>query len=83
MCGATDHWAKDCLDWKYKQSPKKTTNVVLVNNDAGTAGYMVIHSKFFQLDIYLIGGLTPGQIYMCVLIFLCFLLTRSAGLEPC
>ncbi|WVZ61407.1 hypothetical protein U9M48_011286, partial [Paspalum notatum var. saurae] len=39
VCGATDHWAKDCPDRKYKQPPKKTANVVVANTDAGTSGY--------------------------------------------
>jgi hypothetical protein len=38
---------------------------------------MVIILPFFQYVIYQIGGLTPGPIYMCVLISLCSLLTRS------
>src|SRR5207253_9463161 len=44
---------------------------------------MVIYPQFFQYVIFLIDGLTPGQILMCVLIFLCSLLTRSQGLAPC
>src|SRR6266508_1480632 len=44
---------------------------------------MVIYPQFFQYVIYLIGGLTSGQIFMCVQIFLCSLLTRSQGLASC
>ena len=44
---------------------------------------MVIMLLFFQFVIYQIGGLTPGLIYMYVLIFLCFLFIRSQGLDPC
>src|SRR6266508_3660231 len=44
---------------------------------------MVIYLQFFQYVIFLIGGLTSGKIFMCVLIFLCSLLTRSQGLAPC
>jgi hypothetical protein len=32
VCGATDHWAKDCPDRKDKQS-KKTANVVIADTD--------------------------------------------------
>jgi hypothetical protein len=44
---------------------------------------MVTMPPFFQYIIYQIGRLTPEPIYMCVLIFPYFLLTRSQGLDPC
>ena len=60
---------------------EKSANVLIGDTDKEHQG-MIIMLLLFQLVIYQIGGLTPGPIYMCVLIFLCFVLTRSQGLDP-
>ena len=43
---------------------------------------VIYYLHFFQFVIHLIGGLILVLIFMCVLIFLCFVLTRSQGLDP-
>jgi hypothetical protein len=43
---------------------------------------MVNMLLFFQFVIYQIDGLTAGLIYMCVLIFLCFVLIRLQEHDP-
>jgi hypothetical protein len=45
-------------------------------------GMVTLYLLFFQFVIRLSGGWTLGLIFMCVLMFFCFLLVRSAGLEP-
>jgi hypothetical protein len=68
-----DHFASQCLNRK----GKKSANMV-VSEVGGTSGY----GKFFQYFVHLSGGLTLGLIFMCVLMFPYFLLTRSEGLPP-
>ena len=46
-------------------------------------GMVILYLLFFQFVIRLSGGWTVGLIFMCVLMSLCFLLIRSAGLQPC
>ena len=43
---------------------------------------MVICLPYFQFVSPPIGGLTLGPIFMCVLMCLCFLLTRSHEIVP-
>jgi hypothetical protein len=62
------------------QTRKQQTQLRLMQEQRGTVIYCLL---FFQFIIHLIGGLILVQIYMCVLMFLCFLLIRSGRLPPC
>jgi hypothetical protein len=44
---------------------------------------VIFYLLFFQCVNPLSGGLTLVLTFMCVLIFLCFLLISAKGLEPC
>jgi hypothetical protein len=79
-CGKPGNYARECEETKWKPN-KKTVNTVEI--DAGTVGYSNLLPTVFQFAIHLIGTLIQVQIYMCVLMFLCFLLIRSGGLPPC
>ncbi|PVH32820.1 hypothetical protein PAHAL_9G494500 [Panicum hallii] len=46
-------------------------------------GTVIYYLLFFQSLVHPIGGLTLVLIFMFVLMLLCFLLTRPAGLPPC
>ena len=46
-------------------------------------GTVIYYLQFFQFFVHPSGGLTLVLIFMFVLILLCFLLTRTAGLPPC
>jgi hypothetical protein len=46
-------------------------------------GMVISYLQLFQCVLHQSGGYTPVLIFMYVLIFLCFLLTRSGGLPPC
>ena len=61
--------------------PKKSTN--LIEAHGGTSGYGKLLSIVLSFVIHLIRGLILVQIFMCVLIFLCFLHIRTGGLPPC
>ena len=82
VCGSDEHWASSCPDRKFKQE-KKSTNMVISEAEERIPGYgnslptilSVCHSLEWWMD--------TGLIFMCVLMLLCFLLIRSAGLEPC
>ena len=74
-CGSDEHWASACPDRKYKQE-KKSANVVHL-------GMIILYLLFFQFVFHLSGGWIAVLIFMCVLMFLCLLPIRPAGLEPC
>ena len=59
------------------QTRKYQTQLRLMQEQRGTVIYCLL---FFKFVIHLIGGLILMPIYMCVLMFLCFLLIRSGGL---
>jgi hypothetical protein len=59
---------------------KQQTQLKLMQELWGMVIYCLL---FFQFVIHLIGGLIQEQIFMCVLMFLRFLLIRSGGLPPC
>jgi hypothetical protein len=71
-----------CLYRKFKQK-KKSVNMVVSEAKGGTSGYgnslptvlSVYHSPEWWIDV-------GANIHVCVDAF-CFLLIRSAGLEPC
>ena len=46
-------------------------------------GTVIYYLQFFQFFVHPNGGLTLVLIFMFVLMLLCFLLTRTAGLPPC
>src|SRR6185437_11196438 len=46
-------------------------------------GTVIYYLQFFQFFVHPSGGLTLVLIFMFVLMLLCFLLTRTAGLPPC
>jgi hypothetical protein len=47
------------------------------------SGMIIYCLLIFQFVIHLISGLIPVQIFMCVLMFPCFLFIRFSGLPPC
>jgi hypothetical protein len=80
-CGSPDHFAAKCPDRNDRKAPKTTDMVV--SEGGGTTGYgnflptvlLVCSSPAWWIDRVLI--------FMNVLTFLCFLLTRLGGLTPC
>ena len=78
MCDCPDHFASKCPNRK----GKKSANMV-ISEAGGTSGYgnllptglSVLCSPEWWMD--------TGLIFMFVLIFLCFFLTRPEGLPPC
>jgi hypothetical protein len=88
VCGSIDHWASACPDHKFKQEKgpaqeKKTTNMVVSETVEGTSRYVNLLPTVLSVCHPLSGGLTLVLTFMCVLIFLCFLLVSAKGLEPC
>jgi hypothetical protein len=67
-----------CLDPK----EKKSANIVVSEVEGEISIYI---NSLPTLCFHLSGGWTMGLIFMCGLMFLCFLLIRSVGLEriPC
>jgi hypothetical protein len=82
VCGSDQHWSRECPDRKFTQD-KKSANVVTTETRDGTSGYGNSLPLFFQFVIHLSGGWIVVQIFMCVLMSLCSLPTRSGGLAPC
>jgi hypothetical protein len=80
--GSTDHWAKKCPHCKGRKPPpeQKTANTVTMAG-AETSGYNSLPSVFQYFNL-LVGGLILVQIFMCVLMLACFLLTRPLGILP-
>jgi hypothetical protein len=62
------------------QQRNQQTPLRLRQDHLGMVIYYLLH---FQFVIHLIGRLIPVQIFICVLIFLCFLCIRPGGLAPC
>ena len=80
-CGSEEHWEnKFPIKYKKPGQDSKSVNVTLSNNDA-VSGYGNL-LPYFQFASPPIGGLTLGPIFMCVLMCLCFLLTRSHEIVP-
>ena len=79
-CGKPGHYARECEEASGSQIRKQQTQLRLMKEQRGTVIYCLL---FFQFVIHLIGGLILVQIYMCVLMFLCFLLIMSGGLPSC
>ena len=80
--GTDEHWVSACPNHKYKQE-KKSANVVISESRGGTSGIVILYPLFFQFVFYLSGGWTAVLISTCVLMFLCLLPIKPAGLEPC
>jgi hypothetical protein len=57
--------------------------MVVSETAEGTRGMVIFYLLFFQCVNPLSSGLTLVLTFMCVLIFLCFLLISAKGLEPC
>ena len=82
VCRSDERWTSSCPDRKFKQE-KKSTNMVVSEAKGGTfrfGNYLptvlsVCHSPKWWMD--------TGPIFMCVLMLLCFLLTRSTELDLC
>jgi hypothetical protein len=79
-CGKTGHYARECLIPKWKLNEKSAN---MVEAYEGTLEYGSLLPTFFLFVIHLIGGLTLKPIFMCVLVFLYFLLIRSGEVPPC
>jgi hypothetical protein len=80
VCGQPGHFAAKCSD---RQGARKIVNMVIGETAAGTSGYGNYLPQFFQFVVHLSGGLIQELIFMCVVMFPCYLLIRSAGLPPC
>jgi hypothetical protein len=78
VCGSPDHWAKKCPNRKVRkpQPKQKTVNMVVSSSGGGTSGYGNLSSVFQCFNLPL-GGLILVQMFMCVLMLRCSLLTRS------
>jgi hypothetical protein len=76
-CGKTRHFARDCLDAKWKPNQKKSVN--MVEAEGGTSGYGNSLHTVLSVLIHLIGGLIQEPIYMYVLINPFFFLSSRAG----
>jgi hypothetical protein len=88
VCGSTDHWASACPYRKFKQEKKpakekKQQTWLLARPQKEHRGMVIFYLLFFQCVNPLSGGLALVLTFMCVLIFLCFLLISAKGLEPC
>jgi hypothetical protein len=77
VCGSPNHWAKKCPNRKGRkhQTEQKTANMVVSNSGGGTSGYNNLPYVFQCFNLPL-GGLILVQMFMCVLMFHCSLLTR-------
>jgi hypothetical protein len=62
---------------------RKQQTWLLVRPQKEHWGMVIFYLLFFQCVSPLSGGLTLVLTFMCVLIFLCFLLISAKGLEPC
>jgi hypothetical protein len=80
VCGQPGHFAAKC---SYRKGARKIVNMVIGETAAGTSGYGNYLPQFFQFVVHLSGGLIQELIFMCVVMFPCYLLIRSAGLPPC
>ena len=78
MCDSPDHFAAKCLNRK----GKKSANMV-ISEPGGTSGYGNLLPTVLSVFFHPNGGLTLVLILMFVLMLLCFLLIRTAGLPPC
>jgi hypothetical protein len=76
VCGSMEHWASQCPDHKFKQE-KKSVNMI-ISEAGGTSGTVIYYLQLFQFVSHQSGGLILVLTFMCVLIFLCFLLNRPA-----
>jgi hypothetical protein len=88
VCGITDHWESACPNRKFKQEKKpaqekKIVNMVISESGEETLGYGNLLPTVHSVCQSLSSGLILVLIFICVRIFLCFLLISAKGLEPC
>jgi hypothetical protein len=82
VCGSTDHWAKKYPHLKgRKPSPEQKTANTVTMAGVETSGYNSLPSVFQYFNL-LVGGLILVQMFMCVLMLPCFLLTRLLRILP-
>jgi hypothetical protein len=55
----------------------------LKNSNRNIGVWLFIYLQSFQFVVHLSGGLIHELIFMCALMYLCFLLIRPEGLPPC
>ena len=78
VCASTEHFAAKFPNRKGNDSAN-----MVISESGGTSGTVIYYLQFFQFFVHPNGGLTLVLIFMFVLMLLCFLLTRAAGLSPC
>jgi hypothetical protein len=83
VCGSFDHWVKKCPNYKGRkyQPEQKTTNMVVSSSGGGTSRYGNL-PYIFQCFNLPLGGLILVQIFMCILMLHCSLLTKPSGTRP-
>jgi hypothetical protein len=83
VCGSPDHWVKKCPNCKGRnpQPEQKTVDMVVSSSRGGTSEYgnLPYVLQYFHL---VLGGLILIQMFMCVLMPLYFLFTRSPEIHP-
>jgi transposase InsO family protein len=75
VCASTEHFAAKCPNPKGNDSAN-----MVISEPEGILGYGNLLPTVFQFFVHLNGGLTLVLIFIFVLMLLCFLLTRTAGL---
>jgi hypothetical protein len=81
VCGDPGHFASEYENRKWKGN--KNQQIWLLAKLQKHRGMIIYYLQIFQSVIHLNGGLIPMLIFMCVLIYHCFHLIRSEGLDPC
>jgi len=78
VCASTEHFAEKCSNRKGNDSAN-----MVISEPGGTSGYGNLLPTVLSVFVHPNGRLALVLIFMFVLMFLCFLLTRTAGLPPC
>jgi hypothetical protein len=81
-CVKTGDFSRECPEAKWKPPPpQKSANTV--ETEAATSGYGKFLPSVFSVCHSPDWWVGQVQIFMCVMIFSCFLFIRSGGLAPC
>ena len=78
VCASMEHFAAKCPNRKGKDSAN-----MVISEPGGTSGYGNLLPTVLSVFFHPNGGLTLVLIFLFVLMLLCFLLARMAGLPPC
>ena len=78
VCASMEQFAAKCPNRKVNDSAN-----MVISEPGGTSGYGNLLPTVLSVFVHPNGGLTLVLIFMFVLMLLCFLLTRTAGLPPC